>query len=135
MKKQIPEEKEIKKSILKVMKKYKRVRSQEDLAFLVVKELRKKYPRCLLSSPRARILALNIPEIKAKVLTKRSNKQKPEKCPACGSKLKGLYAINLLKKRVLVGLQCEKCNYKGTLSSFAPFRYEFYLKAGVAEPG
>jgi len=115
-------------AILTVMKKYKKIKSQEDLAFLTVKELRKKYPNCLLSSQRARLLALEIPEIMARVLTKKSIKQKPENCPACKSKLKGLYATNLSNKKVLVGLECAKCNYRGTLQSFAPFRYEFYLK-------
>lgn len=115
-------------AILSVMKRQKKARSQEDLAFLVVRELRKKYPRCLLSSQRVRLLALDLPEIRAKVLTKKSHKQKPENCPACRSKLKGLYATNLSNKKVLVGLECAKCNYRGTLQSFAPFRYEFYLK-------
>lgn len=121
-------EEEIKNSIISVMKKYKKVKSQEDLAFLAVKELRKKYPFCLLSSQRARAIALGTAGISVKVLTKKSSKQKPENCPACKSKLKGLYAINLSNKKVLVGLECDKCNYKGTLQSFAPFRYEFYLK-------
>ncbi len=121
-------EEDIKNAIISVMKKYRKVKSQEDLAFLVVKELRKSYPRCLLSSQRVRVLALDTPDIRAKVLTKKSSRQKPEKCPACNSKLEGLYATNLSNKRVLVGLECEKCNYRGTLQSFAPFRYEFYLK-------
>jgi hypothetical protein len=127
MSEKIVKEEEIKQAIVNVMKKYKHISSQHELAFLVIKELRKKYPSALLSSKRARIIALTIPQIKVKVITKKSQKAEPKTCPACQGRLKGLYAVNLLNKKVLVGLQCEKCGYKGSLKSFEPYKYEFYF--------
>jgi len=72
-------------------------------------------------------MAIDIDKLKVKVITKKSNKEKPKICPSCLQKLKGLYAINLLNKKTLVGLECKKCGYRGTLKSFLPFRYEFTM--------
>lgn len=124
-KRAIPKEPEIIIAAIKAMHKHALARSQKKLAKLVLTELRNK--KASLSPHRARLVALEIPDIEVKVFTKKSSKKKPNRCPACGAKLKGLYAINLLNKKILVGLKCRKCGYHGSIKKFAPFRYEFAL--------
>ncbi len=126
-----PDERELIAIVEEVVKKHGTVKSQHDLAELVVKEVRKKYPGFLLSSKRARAIALKAPGVGVKVHTKKSGADKPETCPACGSGLSGLYARNLLNERVLIGLSCENCGYSGVFKKFAPFRYEFYPRKNI----
>ena len=123
----IPKEEDIRAGIISVLHKYGFVKSQEELSELVLEELKQKKLGALLSPHRTRMIALEIPEIKVKVLTKKSGGEKPKNCPVCSRPLKGLYATNLLGKKVLVGLKCEQCKYKGSVRAFAPFRYYFSL--------
>ena len=114
---------EIKSAILSVMKKRISVRSQEELASLVADEINDN-----VQPQKIRILALELPQVDVRVLTKKSNREKPSNCPSCSKPLKALYAKNLLDQKVIVGLECGRCLYRGTLKSFAPFRYEFSIK-------
>ncbi|TRZ55190.1 hypothetical protein D4Q76_00990 [archaeon] len=114
---------EIKSAILSVMEKRVSVRSQEELASIVADEINEN-----VQPQKIRVLALELPRIEVRVLTKKSNREKPSNCPSCGKPLKALYAKNLLDQKVVVGLECERCLYRGTLKSFAPFRYEFTMK-------
>ena len=114
---------EIKSAILSIMKTHNSVRSQEELAFLVADEINDN-----VQPQKIRVLALELPQIEVRVLTKRSNREKPSNCPSCGKLLKALYAKNLLDQKVVVGLECGRCLYRGTLKSFAPFRYEFTMR-------
>lgn len=114
---------DIKSLIISVMEKHGFVKSQEELASLVNAEI-----DGVVQPQKIRVLALEIPEIEVRVLTKRSNREKPSNCPSCGKTLKGLYAKNLLDQKVIVGLECLRCSYRGTLKSFAPFRYEFSMR-------
>lgn len=113
---------EIKSAILSIMKSHNSVRSQEEMASLVANEINNN-----VQPQKIRVLALELPQIEVRVLTKKSNREKPTNCPSCGKLLKGLYAKNLLDKKVVVGLECNRCLYRGTLKSFAPFRYEFRM--------
>jgi C4-type Zn-finger protein len=114
---------DIKSAILSVMKKRGFVKSQEELTSIVADEINES-----VQPQRIRVLALELPQIGVRVLTKKSNREKPSNCPSCGKPLKALYAKNFLDRKVVVGLECNRCLYRGTLKSFAPFRYEFSLK-------
>jgi len=114
---------EIKSAILSIMEKHASVRSQEELASLVADEINES-----VQPQKIRVLALELPRIEVRVLTKKSNREKPSNCPSCGKLLKALYAKNLLDQKVIVALECNRCLYRGTLKSFAPFRYEFSFK-------
>lgn len=132
---------EIKSAILSIIGKHGSVRSQEELASLVSNEINEN-----VQPQKIRVLALELPDIEVRVLTKcskkwnffgmpkseafraKSNREKPSNCPSCGKPLKALYAKNLLDKKVVVGLECNRCLYRGTLKSFAPFRYEFTMR-------
>lgn len=113
----------IKSAIMSVMERRSFVKSQEELTSFVNAEINDNF-----QPQKIRVLALEIPEIEVRVLTKKSNREKPTDCPSCGKRLKGLHAKNLLNQKVVVGLECLRCNYRGTLKSFAPFRYEFSLR-------
>lgn len=126
-KRAILKDEEVNSSIISAMRKYGTARSQHELTKLALKGLKKINKKASLSAHRARLIALEIPGIEVRVLTKKSSKEKPSNCPACGAALKGLYAINLLNKKVLVGLKCRKCGYHGSIKKFAPLRYEFSL--------
>ncbi len=114
---------DIKSAIMSIMKKRISVRSQEELASLVADEINEN-----VQPQKIRILALDLSQIEVRVLTKRSNMEKPSNCPSCNKPLKALYAKNLLDQKVVVGLECGRCLYRGTLKSFAPFRYEFSIR-------
>lgn len=114
---------EIKTTILSIMESHNSVRSQEELASLVADEINDN-----VQPQKIRFLALELPDIEVRVLTKKSNREKPSNCPSCGKPLKALYAKNLLDQKVIVGLECNRCLYRGTLKSFAPFRYEFSIR-------
>ncbi len=114
---------EIKSVILSVMEKHGFVKSQEELSNFVGSVLEEN-----IQPQKIRFLALELPRVEVRVLTKRSNREKPTNCPSCGKPLKALYAKNLLDKKVVVGLECNRCLYRGTLKSFAPFRYEFMMR-------
>lgn len=123
----IPQDEAVKQAISSAIRKSGFIKSQEELAHLTREELRQKFPEAMLSPQRARLLATELPTIEVRVLTKKSSASHPKQCPACKRKLKGLYAKNLLNKKVLIGLACERCRYRGMLKTFAPFRYEFTL--------
>lgn len=103
-------------------------RSQRELALLVERELLKLDKEYVLTPRRARRIALDTKGVDVLVRTKSSGGEKPKKCPACSSKLHGLYARNLLGKRVLIALKCERCGYHGDVLAFAPAAYEFRIK-------
>ncbi|MBU3957656.1 MAG: hypothetical protein KKB25_01115 [Nanoarchaeota archaeon] len=114
---------EIKSAILSIMESRGFVKSQEELASIVGCEINEN-----VQPQKIRVLALELPRVEVRVLTKRSSREKPSNCPSCGKPLKALYAKNLLDKKVIVALECERCLYRGTLKSFAPFRYEFTMR-------
>ncbi len=118
--KTIMEDEEIKAAIFKIVSERGIVKSQEELVSLL------RESEINISPQNARLLAIDS-KIKVRVITKRSNKEKPTNCPSCLRKLNGLYAINLLNEKTLVGLECKRCGYRGTLKSFSPFRYEFMI--------
>ncbi len=113
----------IKSAISSVMESHSFVKSQDELSSLVSSVLEDN-----VQPQKIRVLALELPQIEVRVLTKKSNREKPSNCPSCGKPLKGLYAKNLLNQKVIVGLECGRCLYRGTLKSFAPFRYEFSIR-------
>lgn len=104
------------------------IKTQEKLAEIVNKELEKVNKKFIISPSRARRIALDLEKVNVTVKTRRSGDgEKPEKCPACGSELKMLYAENLARERVQVGFECENCGYSGDVEAYVPMKYEFKL--------
>ena len=112
--------------VLKERLQGKGARSQHELAEILNKRLRKNNPGFAISGPRARIIALSTPGIKARIHTRRG--RVPKKCPACSHSLKKTYTRNLKGRKLLLGLSCTRCPYKGSGGNWIPKRYEFWAR-------
>jgi hypothetical protein len=97
--------------------------SQQELANLLNKRLKKSNPGFTISGPRARLIALETPGIRTRISTRKG--KAPKKCPGCGQALRKGYSKNLRGRRVLVRLSCRRCPYSGSGGKFAPSRYRF----------
>ncbi len=126
----IPPEEKVKEAILKVLKSRLKVESQEELANLTLRLLKKEEKNYTLSPTRVKRIALLIPEVEVKAKTKKTIKmQKIDKCPICESEVEELKAKNLLNKEIVIGYRCTKCGYQSDLEAFMPMRYAFLLKS------
>ena len=123
----IPNSELVKRIIFYSMKKRGIVHTQDELADIVKRELKKINKNFTITPHRVRRIALQIENIEITVKTKRSKKSKPKKCPVCGNKLKPIYAKNLLNKRIIIGFKCNVCHYHADEKVFAPMKYEFKL--------
>jgi transposase-like protein len=116
-------------TIKKVLSSRKIVESQEELASLVEKELKKINKDYVVRPTRVKRVALEIQEIEVKAKTRKSiGLQKIDKCPICGSEVKEMKVKNLLGKEIVVGYKCSKCGYESELEAFLPMKYIFVWK-------
>ena len=129
MERKIPKKQKVLATIKKVLKRHLKVESQDRLAELVLRELRKEDKNYTLTPTRVKRIALEIPEIEVKAKTKKSiNLQKIEKCPICESEIVERKIKNLVGKEIIVGYKCTKCGYESDLEAFMPMKYEFVWK-------
>lgn len=125
----IPNSELVKRVIRQVLKEEGIVRSQERLGELVEGELQRIDDEFQISGQRVRRIALEIPQAEISIETRKSEGERPEKCPVCGEQLTPLYAKNLEGEKTQVGFKCENCGYSGDVEAFTPMRYEFkYIK-------
>jgi hypothetical protein len=125
----IPGKDKILEEIKQVLSRRLKVESQEELARLVLKRLRKEDKNYTLSPTRAKRVALSIPEIEVKAKTKKTVKlQKITSCPVCESKIEPLKVKNLLNKDIVIGYRCTSCAYESDLEAFMPMKYIFISK-------
>ncbi|MCS7105883.1 MAG: hypothetical protein NZ942_01015 [Candidatus Aenigmarchaeota archaeon] len=125
----IPQEEKVKEAILQVLRSRLKVESQEELARLVLRILRKEEKSYTLSPTRVKRIALLIPEIEVKAKTKKTVKmQKIDKCPICESEIEEVKVKNLLNREIVIGYRCKKCAYQSDLEAFMPMKYIFILK-------
>lgn len=129
MDRKIPSKEMVANAIKKVLFSRKIVESQEELASLVERELKKVNKDYVVGTTRVKRIALEIPEIEVKAKTKKSvGLQKIYKCPICGSEVKEIKVKNLLGKDIVIGYKCSKCGYESDLEAFLPMRYIFIWK-------
>jgi transposase-like protein len=125
----IAEESKVEGAIKEILRSRLRVESQEELAELVLKKLRKEDKRYSLSPIRVKRIALKIPEVEVKAKTKKTLRlPKIEKCPVCESKIEPVKIKNLLNKEIVIGYKCTSCGYESDLEAFMPMKYIFILK-------
>jgi transposase-like protein len=125
----IPPKEIVANTIKKVLSSRKIVESQEELALLVEKELKKVNKDYVVRPTRVKRIALEIQEIEVKAKTRKSiSLQKIDKCPICGSEVKEMKVKNLLGKEIVVGYKCSKCGYESDLEAFLPMKYIFVWK-------
>jgi len=125
----IAEKSKVAEEIKEIVRRRIKVESQEELARLVLKRLKKEDKRYVLSPIRAKRIALTIPEIEVKAKTKKALRlPKIEKCPVCEDQIKPVKVRNLLNRDITVGYRCTSCGYESDLEAFMPMRYIFILK-------
>ncbi len=123
----IPNSELVKRIIFYSMKRRGIIHTQDELAEIVRRELKKLNKKFTITPHRARKIALQIENMEITVKTKKSKKTKPKKCPVCESKLKSIHAKNLLGNKITVGFRCKICGYHADEKFFAPMKYEFKL--------
>ncbi|MEM5793355.1 MAG: hypothetical protein QXY45_03305 [Candidatus Aenigmatarchaeota archaeon] len=101
------------------------VETQEELCYLVSRRIRNYNKEFTISPKRVRKLALKIPEIRVKTITRKSITRKIIKCPVCEGKLGKIFGKNLLGKEIQIGYKCRKCGFSGKINSFMPNKYVF----------
>ncbi|MEM5810257.1 MAG: hypothetical protein QW156_05195, partial [Candidatus Aenigmatarchaeota archaeon] len=129
MDKKIPSKEKLMQIVRQVVSQHLKVNSQEELARLVLKVLKKENKNYVVSPVRVKRIALDIPEIEVKAKTKKTVRlQKITNCPICHSQIKPLEVKNLLGRKVLIGYKCTECAYQSDLEAFMPMKYIFILK-------
>ena len=123
----IPHDELVKGILLKLLRTRGIIHSQQELAGLLQNELATIDRDYRIASRRARRVALELDRVDVLVKTRASGGAKPARCPVCGARLRGLWARNLLGRRVQVGFRCTRCSYYGTIRAFEPMHYEFRL--------
>ncbi|MEM5805213.1 MAG: hypothetical protein QW156_03710 [Candidatus Aenigmatarchaeota archaeon] len=127
--KKIPHKNLVKEIILEVVKSRLSVESQEELARLVLKRLKKIDKNYTLSPIRVKRIALEIKEIEVKAKTRKTIRlPKIENCPVCESAIVPIKVKNLLNKEIVIGYSCTNCGYQSDLEAFMPMKYIFILK-------
>ncbi len=114
--------KEIVKFIIKEALQRQKISTQSELAGVVAKKLKRGDRKYSITGKRARLIALEIP---ARVSIKTRRGKVPKRCPSCSHGLKRTYSKNLFGKKLLSGLRCQKCGYRGSEGRWIPSRYEF----------
>lgn len=125
----IPSAEKVSEEIKNIVKKRLEVESQEDLAALVVRKLRKENKIFSLSPIRAKRIALTIPEIEVKAKTKKNHTLVSiSACPVCESAISPIEVKNLANRKIVVGWKCSRCKYESDLEAFLPMKYIFLYK-------
>ena len=115
-------QKEVVKFIMKDILKKQVVRSQKELAALVNRRLKETDQRYAVSGRRARQIAAELP-ITITISTREG--RQPARCPCCANRLKKIHQQSLAGKKILTGLRCVKCGYRGSDGKWMPGRYRF----------
>ncbi|MDI6798697.1 MAG: hypothetical protein QMD12_01720 [Candidatus Aenigmarchaeota archaeon] len=129
MPKKILAKEKLKDIVREIVRSRLKVESQEELARLVLRRMRKEDEDYTLSPTRAKRVALLLPEVEVKAKTKKTIKlPKIEKCPICDSPIEPIKVKNLLNKEITIGYRCTDCAYESDLEAFMPMKYIFIWK-------
>jgi hypothetical protein len=126
----IPSTAKVSEEIRTIVRRRLEVDSQEDLAALALRKLKKENKLFSLSPIRAKRIALGIPEIEVKAKTKKNHTLVSiTSCPVCESAINPIEVMNLANRKIVVGWKCTKCRYESDLEAFVPMKYSFVWKA------
>jgi len=125
----IPAKAKVNEEMKNILKRRFKVESQEDLAALVLRKLRKENKNFTLSPTRAKRVALTIPEIEVKAKTKKNHTLVSiSACPVCESAINPIEVKNLANRKIVIGWKCTNCKYESDLEAFVPMKYSFLWK-------
>jgi transposase-like protein len=126
----IPAKAKVSEEIRNILQRRWKVESQEDLAALVLRRMRKEDKKFALSPTRAKRIALTIPQIEVKAKTKKNHTLASiSSCPVCESAINPIEVKNLANRKIVVGWRCTSCKYESDLEAFVPMKYSFVWKA------
>jgi len=129
MKYHIPSDEQVETAILRVLKKFRTVQSQNKLKSLVGKELSKKKKKIGVSERRLRNIAINSDFVKLEIHSREGDPKKLlAKCPVCGAVLKRVKNLTIWGGEVTIEFNCSKCGYWTGKKKRIPTRYVFHLK-------
>ena len=122
----IPAKAKVSEEIKNILQRRFKVESQEVLAVLVLRRMRKEDKKFTLSPTRVKRIALTIPEIEVKAKTKKNHTLASiSSCPVCESAINPVEVMNLANRKIVVGWKCTKCKYESDLEAFMPMKYSF----------
>lgn len=122
----IAEEWKVAEGVKQIVRTRLRVESQEELASLVLRRLKREDKKYSLSPIRAKRVALSIPEVEVKAKTKKTLRlPKIDRCPVCENDIEPVKIKNLLNREIVVGYRCTVCGYESDLEAFMPMKYSF----------
>jgi len=125
----IPSDEQVEKALIKILKKYRTVSSQNKLKTYVSKELKTKKKEFGVSGARLRRIALKSNSVKLEIHTREGDPKKVmTKCPVCDGKLKKLKNLTIWGGEVTIEFRCTKCNYWTGKKKRIPTRYIFHYK-------
>ena len=122
----IPKE-EIVRTIIESAIEDRGIGSQSELTSFIKERLSHGDDRYRISGKRARLIALEIPELVVHIETRAG--EVPDKCPSCSGKLDSIYMRNLKGDKILAKLACTVCPYEGRQNKWVPRRYAFTKRA------
>jgi len=129
MNRKIIKEERLMNEIKGLLRRRLKIESQQELARLVLRNLRKENKNYSLSAIRVKRVALKIPEVEVKAKTKKTLKlPKIDKCPVCERDIEPVKIKNLLNREIIIGYRCTECGYESDLEAFMPMKYIFILK-------
>ncbi len=126
----IPDEDEIRKIVLRILKFYGMIESQTELLNEVKKHLRRLGEDYRISGKRLRRIAVRMPEIVMEIRYRNLNREvdSMETCPVCGEKMEKITNLTLEGDKIIVGFRCTFCPYWTGKKLRIPMRYIFRLK-------
>ncbi len=126
----IPNDDEIAKIVLKVMRSEHVIESQAELLREVIKHLHRIDKNYRLSGKRLRKIALRIPEVKVEIRCKITDNlvDSLDTCPVCGERMEKIENMTLEGERITIGFRCTFCPYWTGRKLRVPTRYVFRLR-------
>ena len=117
---------EVVKFVLKSALRKRKARSQEELVQAVNRELRKVDSGYSITGKRLREIAVSMPDVKIEVVTRKG--RAPSRCPSCGSQLRKSWDRNLVGRKILRSMTCQRCGYAGKTGKWSPGKYNFCVR-------
>jgi len=125
----IASDKQVEQVLIKVLKKFRTIDSQNRLKNVVTKELNKKKKKYGVSGSRLRKLAIKSDFVKLEIRTREGDPKKlMAKCPVCGGPLNKLKNTTIWGGEVTIELRCPRCSYWTGKKKRIPNRYIFHYK-------
>jgi DNA topoisomerase IB len=125
----IPSDEQLEKAVIKVLKKYRTIDSQNKLKKYVFKELKTKKKKYGVTGARIRKIALKSNSINLEINTREGDPKKVmTKCPVCDGSLKKLKNLTIWGGEVTIEFRCSNCKYWTGKKKRIPTRYVFQYK-------